>query len=362
MRLLARQNKVLYVNALGSRRISLNFSQFLFYLKRARSLFQKSIEESTNTVICNPSIIPFVYSNLANKINRILIRNQFLRLISKINFQNYILWIGTPTAAPLLDLFDPLITVYNPVDRYYAFPFVNSTKIRNYERKIAEKADVIISTSEAIKKDLSPYNENCFTVAHGVDFDHFNSAFSIESIPDDIRNIPLPIIGYFGGLSERVNYKLINDVAIRYPNANVVLIGSKTANLEKIEKFANVHILGFKDFASLPPYLKQFTVCLIPYHVNELMEGVDPIKLREYLCLGKPVVSVNLPEARKLGRLIYISKDEDDFVNKVSIAMEESNPFLVEDRINEAKRSDWPNRIEQISEIIYSTFKMKQPS
>ena len=356
MRLLARENKVLYVNALGSRKVSLDSSQFLFYLKRAGRLFQKSIEKSTNTLIYNPSIIPLVYSSLVTRINRMLIRTQFSRLISKMNFQKHILWIGTPTVAPLLDVFDPVLTVYNPVDRYYAFQFVNSIKIRNYERKIAEKADVIICTSEAIKKDLSPYNENCVTVTHGVDFDHFNSALTLDKVPEDIKDIPKPVIGYFGGLSERVNYNLMYDVAIEYPNANVVLIGKKTSNLGKIEKLANVHVLGFKDFASLPSYLKHFTVSLIPYHVNELMEGVDPIKLREYLCLGKPVVTVDLPEVGKFRDLLYIGENEIDFVDKISKAMQEDNPSLIERRIQEAKRSDWNNKIGEISRIINGAF------
>jgi glycosyltransferase involved in cell wall biosynthesis len=251
------------------------------------------------------------------------------------------------------------LTVYNPVDRYYAFQFVNGEKIRDYERQVARRADVVICTSDAIKKDLSPYNKNCFTVRHGVHFDHFHSAHGIENVPEDIRDIPKPIIGYFGGLYERVNYKLIYDVAIRYPHANIVLVGSRMSNLKKIEKLANVHFLGFKNFAELPLYLKEFTVCLIPYHVNELMEGVDPVKLREYLCLGKPVVSVDLPEVRRFKDLVYIGKSEEDFVKKVGVAMLEDNSVLVGKRISVAKSSGWSYRMQEIRKIIGEVLERK---
>jgi glycosyltransferase involved in cell wall biosynthesis len=281
-------------------------------------------------------------------------------LLSKLNFKNYILWIGTPSAAFLLDIFDPTLLIYNPVDRYYAFPFVNSVKTRNYERQIAANSDVIICTAEAIRKDLLPYNEYSFTVTHGVDFNHFHSALSGSNVPEDIKDIPKPIIGYFGGLSDRVNYRLLSKIEIRYPNASIVLIGKKLQDLGKLEKLPNVHILGYRDLSVLPHYLKQFSVCLIPYHVNELMEGVDPIKLREYLCLGKAVVSVDLPEVRKLEGLVYIGKNEEDYIVKVGKAMEENSASLIEERIRAAKQSDWPVKIEQISNIVFDAFDRKR--
>jgi hypothetical protein len=355
MRLLARHNRVIYVNALGSRRLSLKLSELPLYLKRAQRLFQKNVKQSAGFMVYNARIIPLVYNNIINKINKILLQKQLLELISRMDFENYILWIGTPTLAFALDLFDPVLTVYNPVDRYYAFPFVNSAEIRKYEQKIAQRADVIICTSEAIQRDLLPHNENCLTVTHGVDFNSFNSALSIESMPDDIRNISQPIVGYFGGLTYRVNYGLISEVAMRYPTSNIVLIGKKWDDLGKsaeLKKLKHVHTLGFRDYSLLPMYLKQFRVCLIPYHVNELMEGVDPIKLREYFCLGKPVVSVDLPEVKKFGGLVYIGKNEEDFVKKVGVAMRENNPDLVEKRLLEAKRNDWNNKIRDIAKIL----------
>ena len=362
MRLLSRDNRILYVNAIGTRKIALSYSQLSFYLKRTCRLFQHDQRASKNIMVCNPWIIPLVYSDITTKINRTLLRRQFSRLLSILNFTNYILWVGTPSAASFVDLFKPALFIYNPVDRYYAFPFVNSVKTRNYERQIAANSDVILCTAEAIKEDLLPYNEYSFTVTHGVDFNHFHSALSGSNVPEDIKDIPKPIIGYFGGLSDRVNYGLLNKIAIRYPNANIVLIGKKLLDLGKFEKLPNVHTLGYRDFSVLPHYLKQFSVCLIPYHVNELMEGVDPIKLREYLCLGKAVVSVDLPEVRKLEGLVYIGKNEEDYIVKVGKAMEKNSASLIEERIRAAKQSDWPVKIEQISNIVFDAFDRKKSS
>ena len=360
MRLLARDNRVLYVNALGSRRVSLKLSELPWYLKRAQRLFQKNIEQSSEFMVYNARIIPLVYNDIINKINKILLQKQFLTLISKMNFENYILWIGTPTVAFALDLFNPMLIVYNPVDRYYAFPFVDRSKIRKYERQIATKSDIIFCTSEAIKKDLLPYNEYCHTITHGVDFHRFNSALESDIIPDDIKAIGQPIIGFFGGLDDWVNDGLLYNLAIRYPDANIVLIGRKLRDLSRLERLPNIHFLGFKNPEDLPLYLKQFRVCLIPYVINERLVAVDPIKLREYLAMGKPVVSVDLPEVRKLGDLVYIAENEMDFVAKVGVAMGENSELLINERILEAKRNDWGIKMEDISGIIRDTFARKK--
>ncbi len=359
MRLLSTDNKILYVNALGSRNISLKLSQLGFYWQRIKRQFQHQKLITENTMVCNPFIIPLVYNNIATKINKFLLRVQFNELLKKINYRNYILWVGTPTAAHFLDLFDPALTVYNPVDRYYAFEFVNSDKIRAYEKMIASRANAIICTSDAIRSDMSAFNQYAFTVNHGVDVNHFYSAMNKDDKIEDIDNLPKPIIGFFGGLSERVNYQLIRRVACRYPAASIVLIGQKLTSMEELTGLENVHILGFRDFSLLPRYMKRFSVCLIPYHVNELMEAVDPIKLREYLCQGKPVVSVDLPEVRKLGELVYIGKDNEQFVEMVGKALEENDPSLTEARIVAARQCEWPVKMAEISAIINDAFDRK---
>jgi hypothetical protein len=360
MRLASLHNKILYVNAIGTRKISLNCTEMPFYLNRVRRFFQRDREIPGNPTVRNPYVIPLVYNRLATRFNSKLAQIQFTRLLAKLNFKQHILWMGSPTAHFILDLLRPDLIIYNPVDRFRAFPFVNSNKIVKFERKIARRSDVIICTSDAIRQDLIPYNKYSFTISHGVEFDHFNSAFSNDTIPMDIRGIARPIIGYFGGLYHRVNYDLLYKVGIRYPDANIVLIGKKYKDLGKLENLANVYILGQKDIRILPLYLKQFTVCLIPYHVNDLTEAVDPIKLREYLCLGKPVVSVDLPEVRKLGGMVYIGEDEDDFVNKVALAIVENSSAMVQERIQAARASDWSVRIMEISRVIYEAFRRRK--
>jgi glycosyltransferase involved in cell wall biosynthesis len=366
MRLLSRHNRILFVSPLGTRKISIKFSEIGIYSKRALRMFKRDNhhggESSNGVFFCNPWMIPLVYNKMIMQFNRSLMQAQFSGLLSRLAFDEYILWIGTPTAASFLDLFEPTLLIYNPVDRYSKFSFVDSEKIAEYERVVASRADAIICTADAIRRDLEPYNRHCFTVTHGVDVNHFHSAFRKNGVPEDLRNIPGPIIGFIGGIADWVNFDLLLEVSRRYPDANLVLIGRtypEVRGLERLKMQPNIHFLGQKDYKVLPEYLKHFSVCLIPYVINERLIAVDPIKLREYLTLGKPVVSVDLPEVRKLQEVVYIGKNNEDFVNKIGKALKENDPGTIEDRIRVAWKSDWGAKIEEISEIIRGALRRK---
>ena len=73
--------------------------------------------------------------------------------------------------------------------------------------------------------------------------------------------------------------------------------GKSLVDVSNLQK-PNVHLLGRKAYADLPPYMKRFDVGLIPFRLNELTRNVNPIKLREYFSAGLPVVSSDIPEVR----------------------------------------------------------------
>ena len=360
MRHLAKKNRVIFFNSIATRKIRVNYDLFLAVIRRTAMFSKRRAAAKSNILVNNPRAIPLTYNFIFSKINNILIKRQCQAIIRRLNFSPYILWIGTPMAAALPDLLEPMMTVYNPVDRYHAFSFVDADKILASEHKLAKKADVILCTSEAIKNDLLPFNSHTYNVSHGVDFRYFNSALLKTEIPEDIKYIKKPVLGYFGGLSERVDYGIISKLAEACEHATILLIGARLTDISTIEKYPNVLILGEKNPDLLPMYLKVFDVCLIPYHVNELMEGVDPIKLKEYFCAGKPVVSTDLPEVRKYGNLVYIGKNPHDFVDKSRRALEEKNETVRNARIRIAQKNDWSVKIEEISAIIDEFAKKRQ--
>src|SRR5213078_3256659 len=110
-------------------------------------------------------------------------------------------------------------------------------------------------------------------------------------VPPEIASLPRPVIGYFGLIADDwVDVPLIEHVAREFPGASVVMLGKVTADVSALAKIPNVHLLGRKPYASLPAYCKGFDVALIPFPINEATLNSNPLKAREYLAAGLPVI------------------------------------------------------------------------
>jgi hypothetical protein len=109
--------------------------------------------------------------------------------------------------------------------------------------------------------------------------------------------------------------------AYKKPRWSFVLIGEAATDIRPIQGLANVHLLGRRPYAQLPDYARGLDVGMIPFRVNDLTRAVNPIKLREYLSAGLPVVSTPLPEVERYRQLVGIARDADEFVLACSRAM-----------------------------------------
>src|SRR5262249_34487752 len=145
---------------------------------------------------------------------------------------------------------------------------------------------------------------------------HFARALDESTtVPADIRDLPRPIIGFYGLVAEWVDLEAMRQVALLYPHGSVVILGdTNNADTGSLRALSNVHFLGHRAYSELPGYCKAFDVALLPFLRNELTENANPLKLREYLAAGLPVVATDIPEARALAHYgILLAKGPADF-------------------------------------------------
>src|SRR5262249_49238986 len=136
-------------------------------------------------------------------------------------------------------------------------------------------------------------------------------------VPDDIQSLRKPVIGFFGLIADWVDLPLVRFLAQSRPQWTFVLIGKVVTSLEPFDGLPNVHVLAQKPYALLPGYAKAFDVALLPFAVNELTLAANPLKLREYLAAGLPVVSSAIPEAEKLKHILYTARDHAHFLELI---------------------------------------------
>src|SRR5207248_8829811 len=158
---------------------------------------------------------------------------------------------------------------------------------------------------------------------------------------------PRPVIGYFGLLGrDWVDVDLLAHVARRFPGGSLVLLGKVATDVSALAGLPNVHLLGRKPYASLPAYCKGFDAAVIPFPVTEVTLNANPLKAREYLAAGLPVVSTPIPEVEVLGQC-RIGATPEQFADQVGEALREPGPSA---RRSETMRDhSWQPRLDEVT-------------
>ena len=304
MHVLADQgNTVLWVNYHASRMPTASGSDLRYIARKLRQVAGGLKNPRTNVYVLTPLVVPLPSSAFARRLNRALLTWQIRRALRKVSpgpNTPLELWSFTPDVAYLLDRFGQQRVVYYCVDDHSQFTGYDTRQVLRDEEALCRRADLVVTTSGPLQESRKPWNPNTILVPHGVDYEHFAQALD-DNLPEpaELAAIPRPRLGFFGLLRDWVDLDLLAEVARRRPDWHVVLLGDSTVDLSPYRSLANMHFLGPKPYGELPAWCRGFDVGLIPFKLNPLTHAVNPIKLREYLAAGLPVVSTPLPEVER---------------------------------------------------------------
>jgi glycosyltransferase involved in cell wall biosynthesis len=361
MRILARDNRILWVNSIGNRAPKANAHDAKRLWNKLKSFTRGIKEVEPNLFVLSPLAIPAYGSVAARHANRELLRLQVKAAMRKLSFRNFISWSYLPASAPVSGTLGEELVVYQCVDEFSAFADTNGRHIAELEQQLLKKADLVITSAERLRENKVKSNANTVLVRHGVDFQHFVKACEPQTVvPADLAALPKPVIGLFGLIAEWVDMHAIAACARAYPQGSVVLLGkvAPDADLSPLTGIPNVHILGRRQYSELPGYCRGFDVGLMPFRINELTLNANPLKVREYLAAGLPVVSSDLPEVRKVG-LCKLAKGAMDFPAKVAECLAEgAGPSR--ERAMRIFHESWDARVDEIRDHVGRTIADKQ--
>jgi glycosyltransferase involved in cell wall biosynthesis len=352
-RLLAQHNRMLYVEAAGQRAPKASKRDIGKIFRKLKRAFADPVRLDNGMHLYSPVILPFHRFSLARRLNKIILGWSIKRACKTVGFENPVLWIILPHYSSLVDTVRCKGVVYYVVDEYSSMPDVDADRIREMERHVLDHADVVFTISEELTRAKSQVNPNTYFSNHGVDTAHFNRAHTEDlPRPSELGSMPAPVIGFFGLIEDWLDLELIEHLASRRPRYSFVLIGRVASDTARLKKHKNVFFLGQKKYEDIPAYLKYFDVCLIPFKLNEVIINSNPLKLKEYLAGGKPVVSVGIGEVRKYGDLVYIGDTYDEYLACVDRALEEDSPERARQRVRAMESESWPARVDVICDRV----------
>jgi glycosyltransferase involved in cell wall biosynthesis len=353
MERLAATRTVLWIDSLGLRRPHLTLDDARRVIVKLKNWSKGARSALPMVLVYTPLVLPFYGSKVARAINALILRIGIRRLLKRNGMVDPVLWVSCPAGAGVVGELGEAKSIYYCADEYSVFPGMSREVVTELEQELFKKVDLVIVTSKNLYDKKKPFHDNITLIPHGVDFAHFSKAARPETVvPDGLQRIKKPIIGFYGLIQDLIDFDLVCHVVKARPDWSVVMIGPVIFDAGPLPALPNLHFLGGRDLQDLPSYVKGFDVCMIPYKLVDRTIYANPLKLRQYLASGKPVVSTPLPEVMKYGGLVKIGKDRDEYVRHIEFLLEHDTPECSRTRMDAVRGESWECIIQQIDPLV----------
>ncbi|MEJ7735805.1 MAG: glycosyltransferase [Chitinophagaceae bacterium] len=370
-KVLARNNnRVLFVNRALDRLSLIKFRNQAQIKKRLESLKRptdslEKVEENIwvlnpGTVLESINRIPwsFIFDRL-NRLNNRRLASEINKAAESLQFDNVVLYIENDflRAFYLNEMISKVSATVYYIRDYLPSQAYFSTHGKRLEPKMIAKVNMVSTNSEYLMNYALKYNPNSHFVGQGCDLTLFTA--DNFDIPEDVKPLKRPIIGYTGALlTTRLDIDIIRRIALYNKDWSVVLVGSEDDNFRNsdLHRFENIHFLGRKKRTEIPAYINSFDVCINPQAVNEMTIGNYPLKADEYLAMGKPIVATRTEGMKMFEEYSFLCETPVDYIHGIEqLLAEPQTPVLINSRKSFASSHNWESCVEHLDKALGNT-------
>jgi glycosyltransferase involved in cell wall biosynthesis len=330
MRVLARDGRsVLFVNSIGiglPGRASPRIAARLW--RKLRSL-ARWLRRDDGVWVLTPFLIPLWSVAAVRRLNLFLVTLQVRYAMKRAGMTRALFWAGLPTAALLLHRIPHDGCVYYVQDNFTAYyDAMNFTRVAEDHDTLLRAADTVICASVGLAEREAKIARRVEYIPHGV-----HPAFLAADpaapppVPDALRDLPRPLIGYWGSLEALQDNARTAALARMHPDWSFIFIGRVMMDNAELAALPNVHFPGYLPIEDIPAYGMHFDIGFLSFVESDWITYSCPIKFREYLALGLPVVSPPIIEVeRAFDGEGCIARSVDDFSACMQRALAEDTP------------------------------------
>lgn len=324
MRELSRVVPVLYINSIGMRvpRVGEGAMFAKRVARKLKSLRRGLVKVRENFFVASPLVAP---AGLGAGLNRAALAVQVRLFARKAGITRPLVWIACPPGAEVVERLSPVGVVYQRTDRFEAFHGVNHDRIKGFDTFLKDRADLTLYCSSWLMEQERAECRSAEFIDHGCDYEAFLAAgLDPASEPEDTRTIPRPRVGFVGGIDAHTfDPGLFVEVAKSLPGVHFILIGGCSLPEGWVD-LPHVHLLGRREYEQVPGYMAAADVLVMPWNRNVWIQACNPVKLKEYLAVGRPIVSTPFPELARYEGLVEVADAAAGFSAAIGRAL--ANP------------------------------------
>ncbi len=341
---LAKDKKIYYINPPYSF-ADYFFSKLKLTPKKVSFFPSNSCNINNNLKIISLPLRPLPnFPLIFNKLYSKILKRQIKQRVN-INRITYI-YCTHPFQYYLIKNIDNKKIIYDIMDDYpNAYKGLTKKVVHKLHLKLIKEADFItVSSKYLINREI--IQKKHLIVPNGFD----ELTFSKKTYDKKI-NDPRKIIGYIGYIGNWFDTEKIIKFAKRNPSYLIVLVGPNHLKKPYFKKYKNILLTGQVPHKDIPNYIASFDVCLCPFKQSEFINKVNPIKIYEYLAMGKPVVAVKTPETLGFSKYIYLYNTYQEFEKSI---LSIKTSFINKRNLKLfLKNNSWECRIKQINDFIF---------
>lgn len=302
---------------------------------------------------CTIPQIPFRRVPGVDALNRRFGRWATRRAIAAVGFERWLSWFVVPHPGFLAGSLDEEFVVYYCIDDYAAHPGVDAEAIAAADTALTRRADQVFVASPALLEAKRGENPATAFAPHGVDAALFaRAADPATRVPERAAALPHPVIGFFGLLGDWIDVELLAHLAQARPEWTLLIVGGVATDVSLLAPLPNVVLAGAQPYETLPEWARAFDVAVIPYRMNRQVRHANPLKLREYLATGKPVVSVPTPEVERFVPHVRMAPTAEAFLQAVERSLQDDDEQARAARMEAVRGMSWNARLTEVLEII----------
>jgi glycosyltransferase involved in cell wall biosynthesis len=278
------------------------------------------------------------------------------RTAAKDHNGRFIAYLFHPRFAEYVESLAPDFLVYHAYDLYERQRGWTE-HLAKAQTDLVRRADLVLASSNVIADVLSQETSlPVHTLPNGADVNAFFAAAVSTNEPPLLSQIPRPRIGYTGHLNRKVDFALIETLATRHPEWHFVLIGAVKdgTDLRGTRGFRNIHWLGQQHRDVVPNLVAAMDANLICNDLSDELwvKGCYPLKLHEYLAVGLPIVSADIPAVRQFADVVAIARSAEQWEHAIQASLAGEGVGSAVERKKTAAQNSWDARVVELSRLL----------